>query len=246
MISMSNEIEGPQKRIAKKKPQPRKRILFTGISFEGPHMISHHPTAELQFDFSTGILTKPFALAVASHVALCDQCSIHLEELNASRRRIPDQASDSDVSATYIADGSPMTHTPCFDAQTIEVIPEPLRPYLSHNIADIPWHRVSGGMEELRLQVNTPGHRVSLVRLAPGCEFPTHTHAKEELTVVLSGGYTDGTAHFERGDLSHLDSSTTHSPVADPEVGCFALGVLSGPIELTGLMGTLLNPLLRF
>jgi putative transcriptional regulator len=157
-----------------------------------------------------------------------------------------EQASESGITAPNIADGQPMTPAPSFDAQTVEVIPEPLRRYLSHNLMDIPWHHVSEGIEELRLQVDNSGYRVSLVRLKPGSKIPTHTHTKEELTVILAGGYTDGDAHFERGDFCLVDASTTHSPVADPDAGCLALGVLSGPIELTGLMGSLLNPLLRF
>jgi putative transcriptional regulator len=218
-------------------------------------MITHHPSAELQFDYSTGTLTEPLALAVASHVALCDQCSAHLAEVNTVGGMTPDrvqpaemsdQASDSGITAPNMADGQPMTLAPSFDAQTVEVFPEPLRRYLSHNLMDIPWQHLSGGMEELRLPVNNAGYRVSLVRLKPGCQIPTHTHTKEELTVILAGGYADGEAHFERGDFCLVDSSTTHGPLADSDAGCLALGVLSGPIELTGLMGSLLNPLLRF
>jgi putative transcriptional regulator len=218
-------------------------------------MITHHPSAELQFDYSTGTLTEPLALAVANHVALCDQCSAHLATLNTPDQlmrdhvqpvEMGDQMADSGITAPTSAEIQSTPTATSFDAQTLEVIPEPLRRYLSHNLADIPWQQVSGGMEEFRLQVSTPGYRVSLVRLEPGCKLPTHTHTKEELTVILAGGYTDGAAQFERGDFSHLDSSITHNPVADPDAGCMALGVLSGPIELTGLMGTLLNPLLRF
>ena len=218
-------------------------------------MITHHPSAELQYDYSMGTLAEPLALAVASHVALCDVCSAHRAELNPVGGSIPDhvppvqrtdQASDSGITPPNVVDGQPMTAVPSFDAQTVEVIPEPLHRYLTHNLKDIPWQQVSGGIEELRLQVNNPGYRVSLVRLKPGCQIPTHTHTKQELTVILAGGYTDGEAHFERGDFCLVDSTTTHGPLADQDAGCLALGVLSGPIELTGLMGTLLNPLLRF
>jgi len=218
-------------------------------------MITHHPSAELQLDYSTGTLTEPLALAVSNHVALCDQCSAHLATLNTPDQMVPDhvqplemsdQTADSGITAPNSVEIQSTPTATSFDAQTVEVIPEPLRRYLSHNLTEIPWQHVSGGIEEFRLQVSTPGYRVSLVRLEPGCKSPTHTHTKEELTVILAGGYTDGEAHFERGDFSYLDSSITHNPVADPDVGCIALGVLSGPIELTGLMGTLLNPLLRF
>lgn len=219
-------------------------------------MITHHPSAELQFDYSTGTLKEPFALAVACHVALCDLCSARLADMNAQSGRISgqgpsaertDKKSDYALTASDCGGGQrPLTPIPSLDAQTMEMIPDPLRQYLSYNLADIPWQHVSEGMEEFRLETNSPGYRISLVRLKPGCELPTHTHTKEELTVVLAGGYADGKAHFERGDFSHLDSHITHNPIADPDGGCLALGVLSGPIELTGLMGALLNPLLRF
>ncbi len=206
-------------------------------------MITHHPSAELQFDYSTGTLAVPLALAVASHVVLCEVCSAHGAESNPVGGTMSDHVPP--VEQSDPASDSGLT-APTFDAQTIEVIPEPLRRYLSHNLRDIPWKQVSGGIEELRLSLNNPGYRVSLVRLSPGCQIPTHTHTKEELTVILAGGYTDGETRFERGDFCLVDSTTTHGPLVDPDAGCLALGVLSGPIELTGLMGTLMNPLLRF
>ena len=218
-------------------------------------MISHHPSAKLQSDYAAGSLTEPFALAVASHVVVCDQCSGNLDKLknpgepmsgHVQAVSMRDSPSDVVTPASPNAENPSPIKAATFDDQTLEVIPEPVRQYLSHNLADIPWNEVSGGMEEHRLEVSTPGYRISLVRLAPGCKIPTHTHTKEELTLVLAGGFTDGESHLERGDFSHLDSSITHNPVADPKAGCLALGVLSGPIELTGWMGTLLNPMLRF
>ena len=81
-------------------------------------MISHHPSAEVQFNYSTRTLTEPFALAVASHVALCDRCSGHLEELKPGggmmQKRVhsvemTDQVMGSVIPDANLTDGQPMT-----------------------------------------------------------------------------------------------------------------------------------------
>ena len=75
--------------------------------------------------------------------------------------------------------------------------------------------------------------------------MPRHTHDGSELTLVLTGGFTERGNHFLRGDVAVADSSVDHCPVADPGEPCLCLAVTDAPLRLTGPFGRLLNPFVR-
>jgi putative transcriptional regulator len=100
-------------------------------------------------------------------------------------------------------------------------------------------------LREAPLALSAPGFRASLFRLLPGMTAPRHTHGGHEYTLVLEGGFADGSEKFDRGDFALVDSTRHHEQVADPE-GCLCLVVLDAPVRLTGLLGALVNPFLRY
>ena len=72
------------------------------------------------------------------------------------------------------------------------------------------------------------------MRLSPGVPLPEHSHGGTELTVVLTGSYSDALGRFGRGDMAELDQSVTHRPVVDTGAECIALIVTDAPLKLTG------------
>ncbi len=65
------------------------------------------------------------------------------------------------------------------------------------------------------------------------------------MTLVLRGAYTDGAAHFARGDLQVTDQTVDHRPQADAGEECLCFVALEAPIRLTGAIGRLFDPFLR-
>jgi putative transcriptional regulator len=63
--------------------------------------------------------------------------------------------------------------------------------------------------------------------LAP-CRLPLHGHTGAELTVVLTGAFTDERGEFRRGDLQEIEK-IEHQPVGDREEGCLCLVAAEGP-----------------
>ena len=101
------------------------------------------------------------------------------------------------------------------------------------------------GFDEAELLAEVPGFRTRLMRIKSGTAMPAHTHRGNELTLVLTGGFSDEHGHFLRGDLAEADASVKHQPVADPGEDCICLAVTDAPLRLTGPVGRLLNPFLR-
>jgi putative transcriptional regulator len=83
------------------------------------------------------------------------------------------------------------------------------------------------------------------MRLDPGSVMPVHSHRGHEFTLVLAGGFRDGSQQFLPGDFAVRDASHRHQPIVDDDGQCLCLVVLDAPLRLTGAVGRLLNPFLR-
>lgn len=85
------------------------------------------------------------------------------------------------------------------------------------------------------------------MNIKPGACFPQHKHTGLELTLVLSGGFSDEHGAYTQGDLVVSDANDApHQPQACKQKGCVAVNVLSGGLHFTNFPGRLLNPFLRF
>ncbi len=67
----------------------------------------------------------------------------------------------------------------------------------------------------------------TLLKLAPGAQFPLHTHGAHEEVLVLEGGYRDDQSGLEmwRGRLDERDEGTTHSFTALEGLACICASV---------------------
>jgi len=75
------------------------------------------------------------------------------------------------------------------------------------------------------------------VRLAPGTPFPLHTHAGEEVSLILAGALQDRQSgqHYGPGDEIVRERGTTHDVISvGPEACVYAARALDG-IEIAGV-----------
>jgi putative transcriptional regulator len=215
-------------------------------------MISHHLSDDYLIEYSNGTLPTPEALVVGSHISICADCRTRVETFEDVSAVLLEDGDTASVSAGALdavlsrIDGPADDDEPLveFDRSTLEVIPPPLRGYLGGSLAKLDWKRTARGIEEVSL-LRQDETRISLLRIRAGQKVPSHTHGGDEFTLVLSGGYSDGDAHFGKGDVSVVDSTTDHAPVADSDGPCLCLTVRNGATRLTGPIGRLLNPIMR-
>lgn len=215
-------------------------------------MIMHHPSFEGLFDYATGSLSEPVALAMATHAALCGECRKILHRLDVIGGAALHALGAEEVSEGALEqvlarlDQEPPAVSPAvLDAETRAQLPRTLWPYVARSLSDLAWHRVGRLFEEVRLPLSVKGYKASLMRLRPGVRMPTHSHRGNEFTVVLAGGYSDDNGRYDRGDFDVRGPSDRHQPVVDDDEECLCLVVLDAPVKLTGPFGHLVNPFLR-
>jgi putative transcriptional regulator len=152
--------------------------------------------------------------------------SLAADALNAVMARI-DEGVDRDRSAAESALGGDW-------ADEIAALPSPVREAAQAALARGHWTFGGFGIRRLPL-ITGEGSVAELMRIEPGRGVVDHDHMADELTLVLTGGYQDGHAHYAAGDVSLARPGFSHVPKADPQEVCYVLAVSYGPPKFSGL-----------
>jgi len=219
-------------------------------------MVVHQSDEGLMLDYASGALGEALSLAMATHLSLSMKDAQEYQALNSVGGVMLDDIDcepmhgDDDMGLDAVLarlDDEPVTGKPVsFNSVTTDIIPAPLRDYIPADLNKLKWRKAGPGVEEYRIKTSEGDGRTALLRIEPGRAMPEHTHDGREITVVLDGSYADGAETFTRGDLQIADASDNHQPIADAREGCICLIVLDAPVKLTGRVGRLLNPFVRF
>lgn len=206
--------------------------------------IVHHPAGELLLSYAAGATDEAASLVVATHLALCPQCRRVVSEAEAVGGTLLEQEKtvplreDALQSVLSRLEKAPAPKPAA--SHGIFVAPEPLRSYIGGDLDRVKWTSLAGGIYFKPL-FRRGKSRAYLIRSKPGCSAGWHTHRGEELTLCLTGGYTDETGQYARGDLQATTPDILHRPVADEGEDCIVLAMSSARLKfrspLTGLIG---------
>jgi len=216
---------------------------YTDSTAPGP---AHHIPAELLLDYAADTLDEAWSLVVACHLTLCPQCRRELKVIEAAAGSMVEEIAPGSVSATAFAAVAgrlgAQEPAPARTTAVSDGLPQPLRQYLDHELACIRWRWSGAGLASFALPISKKkGGMVSLLKVAPGAGLPLHTHAGDEITLVLSGGYTAGAAAFRRGDVELADGAVEHRPVAMLDQPCICLAISDAPLRFSGALGWFFN-----
>ena len=211
----------------------------------------HHIPEEMLLDYASGALAWPFGVLVATHMALCPRCrsEVSLFENMAGdlMSAIPEESTATDLLSRTLAcldEPAPLVtegERKSPSAESDIRLPQPLRDLVDGSLDGLAWKGL-GGLRQVGILSETSGHVANLMRIRPGMAMPRHTHGGLELTLVLTGGFSDENGHYRRGDVSVADASVDHRPIADDDEECLCLAVSEKSPRLTGPFGRLLNP----
>lgn len=216
-----------------------------------------HVSEEHLMDYAAGTASEAVGLLVATHLALCPDCRAKVADYERIGGAMLDDSRPADLPDAALAamlarldeipaEAPVKTPSISFDDRTRRTLPEPLRSYVGCNLDAAPWHSVTKALQEVELPLGESGYRTRLYRIKAGQAMPKHTHGGNEMTLVLAGGFTDDTGHYERGDVSIADDALVHTPVADPGEDCICLAVTDAPLKLTGPIGRIVNLFMRY
>ena len=216
--------------------------------------ISHHPGEDLLLDYVSGSLAETWSIAVAAHLALCPICRRTVSELEAVGGElmstvapvpVEDALFDSIVAATNAVHEDSLPSRPVTGSSGPNpVLPEPLRSYLGGDVDSLEWRRLGLGAYQLPIPTGDEQTTARLLRIPAGRPVPTHSHGGLELTLVLSGAFSDATGTYSRGDLQEADENIDHQPHAALGEDCICLAVTDAPLRFKSLAARVAQPLI--
>ena len=217
-------------------------------------MINRHPESDLLVEYVSGSLSVAPCISVTTHLQYCKQCSDSVEslgeiggELLTTAEAVPvsDELFDrviTSLDSLVKEEPSDEPQRQCSDTISAE-LPEFVQRLLPDGELD--WRRLSPSLKVARISVGEEKYELALHRIDAGGKAPEHDHLGKEITVVLTGSFSDEDGVYQPGDFLVREAGDTHRPFAARNQECICLSVLEAPIRLTGIK-RVLNPFLSF
>ena len=207
--------------------------------------IKHHIPDALMLEYASGRLPEPFALVVAAHVSLCDECRARLAAHEMAGGAVMEAHEGAELSGDLRNNVMAMLDDAVEEAPVYErsgIFPAPVMEALKGRPPK--WKPLGRGVRQSILSHNTSGS-VRLLYIPPGQAVPDHSHNGLELTLVLQGSFSDETGRFGVGDLEVADQELEHTPVSDLGAPCICLAATDAPLRFSSMLPRLLQPLFR-
>jgi len=227
-------------------------------------MSNHHPDDNLLTEYAGGSLAEALGLIVCAHLQTCPHCRKRVENLNKLGATILTHSVAETVQPetfeqlmTRIRAESSDTTLQAKTAKPRDLHPsyanDPLLKHLPKVIAKLlprdgklKWERVSKGLKSARLVTGQKQYEVVFQRITSGNKVIEHDHRGLEITMVLSGSFSDEDGVYTEGDFLVRTPGEIHRPTATQNQDCLCISVVEAPVKVTGFLGKFINPFLSF
>ncbi len=213
--------------------------------------IAFHPDISTLMAFSAGTLEEPYAVVVATHVAMCEACREQKKRIDTIGGAVLASAGEAAMSPGALdrllarADDSiELTReTSRSKAAADSRLPAPLASRLAGGLESVRWRWSGPGVSVADLPVS-PGvdGRLMLLRVAGGRPVPEHSHGGQELTLILQGAYQDRFGRFGVGDIADHDEDVEHQPIAEAGQDCICLVAVDARLSFRNRVIRALQP----
>ena len=209
------------------------------------------PLDALLAEYAVGTLPRPLHALIGAHLDLAPDSGKFVSDLEAvfgaelgvispvsidTRDKMLTDIFAADVVAHVNGRSVSTRDDPVFTPVMLDFIGMPSR--------DVPWKTVLPGVKEYVIS-SKDGLEAKLYWIKAGRKMPSHTHDGQEVTLVLSGAFSDMSGRYRRGDVAIADQDIDHKPISDTDEGCICFAVTDAPLKLTGPVGKFFQSIFR-
>jgi putative transcriptional regulator len=219
------------------------------LSLHDPSSVIGAPMDDLLAAYAVGTLNPALHRLIAAHLAIKADNRAFVASLESLAAMAMDEAPAAPVAdrdrrlAAIFAQGD----RPSAQRRPIpacDIVPAPLCDLIGNPVNHLAWKTRLPGIREFHVK-DSGASDATLYWIRPGRVMPSHTHEGSEFTLVLRGGFTDGTGHYRRGDIAIADADIDHRPRADDDEDCICFAVTDAPLRLTGPVARLVQKIFR-
>ena len=207
-----------------------------------------HPTDEQLIEYSAGSLTPSLSLCVSAHLGCCEQCRKQMAKLDTVAGVMFEQLEPSPVSGNLLdaifdkIDAQTQSRAASVDVNIHKsnALPTSINKLIGYDPDTLDW-RDHGRNVRSAMLLEHGGIKASLLHIKRGAKIPAHTHKGNEITVVLSGSFSDAEGVYHRGDFIMRDAEDRHAPMATADADCICLVALDAPVKFKNPLMELYN-----
>ena len=206
---------------------------------------THHVPDAMMAAYAADNLAYPFAVLVAAHVSLCDDCRARLDAHRALGGLVLEELAPAAVSPeTRRRTLAALDHAEPAGAVAAgpRSFPAPIDAMLGP--AGPRWRSIGLGAKQAILWTGTEGS-LRLLSIPAGQAVSEHGHRGLELTLVLSGAFSDEAGVFRAGDIEVADENVDHVPRAIEDAPCICAAATDAPLRFQALLPRLMQPIFR-
>ena len=215
--------------------------------------INHHLDDATIVSFAAGILPAPISLVVSAHLGFCETCREKVRNAELIGSAVLENSEPTEMAPGALnnvlerLDAGASTGEPVISVnlrqQENSVFPPQILKALGRPVSDIKWRSVARGVKLHQVDLGEEHQgKLFLMRIASGKALPAHSHGGMELTLVLSGSYTDKFGTYCRGDVADLDDDAEHQPIVDQGEDCICIVASEQPARFKGLLPNIFQP----
>jgi len=219
-------------------------------------MCNHHLDEATIVSFASGAISPPLAIVVSSHLELCSHCRDKVEKAEViggsllqgmQEQPLSDRALNDLLEKLgarnknrilEVAEQPPAVHCDILPSCVSNIVKKPVN--------ELSWKRVGAGVSLYQIATeNTDKARFEklfLMKIEAGRKMPEHGHGGSEITLILSGSYSDELGTYKRGDVADLDEDIEHQPIVSKEAPCICLVAIEAPTRFKGFFPKLFQP----
>ena len=215
-------------------------------------------------EYAGGSLALALSLSVCAHLQLCMHCRRRVETLNTLGAAILTNTVAESIQPTAFSQlmtriresSDSVNKMPVEDQTVIQKNTHPHDAALKHlpkvitkllpKSGAVKWKRVSSVLKMVRLITGQQEYEVAFQKISSGGKIVEHDHRGLEVTLVLHGSFSDENGIYNEGDFLVRTPGEIHRPTATQNQDCLCLSVVAAPVAVTGFLGKVINPFLRF
>ena len=212
--------------------------------------IHHHLDPATLVRYASGDLDAAFTVVVASHLAMCDTCRDMVRIAEAMGGNCLDEAPEAALSegaferlTRGIEAGGGMEPSAAGPIVSMRSnVPLPLQQYVGRSFDDVNWRTIVPGVQRHKIELADTDSSLYMLKIGQGRKLPEHGHGGTEMTLVMTGSYTDVLGRYAAGDVADLDEHVEHQPVVDSTEPCICLVATEEPTRFKGVVSRLMQP----
>jgi putative transcriptional regulator len=220
--------------------------------------IRNHPDPSILLSYAAGTLAGALSGVVAFHLSMCPRCRADvrrlemlggvllereggIETLGSAKRRA---AGPGAGRARPGAEPDPEHPAPADLA--CEILPLPLVRYLGMTVNDIPWQSLPKGVKQYWVKLPEGSGLMRLLKAPARSELLAHSHRGMELTMILTGTYTDHTGDYTRGEVTEMNAGSHHHPRITSDTECICIIASEARPRYSKWYARMMRPILGF